>query len=232
MAMTNQDILFASLVGSKIIKLVPRFRALENYMEKHVLPTIPFSPLKNEVVIYEADFDEIEEGKGYLNLTQNKADKPTPEAEQFFPLKFSIDEGNTWFLLPYEPMINISGANEIIKRNVAKWHPDYSNDFYGTIKERWTRSDYEINITGFLMGEKMKGGVRDCFPMTDFWKLEEVLKNARVRVACPPLEMLGINYLAVEEFTFPFTKGENVQAYSIKCSSDTSYYLLIEEQDA
>lgn len=230
--MTNQEILFASLVGSQIIKLVPRFRALENYMEKHVLPTIPFSPLKNEVIIHEADFDEIEEGKGYLNLTQNRADKPTPEAEQFFPLKLSVDDGNTWFLLPYEPMITISGKNEIVKRNVAKWNPDYSKDFFGTIKERWSQGDYDIQITGFLMGAMLKGNVEDCFPKDDFMRLKELLTNAKVKVQCEPLQLLGINYLAVEDFTFPFTKGENVQAYDIKCSSDTSYYLLIEEQDA
>lgn len=224
MALTNRDILFASLVGSKLVKLVPRFSALENELGKRVLPTIPFLPIRNEVGIETKSFDAFD------NLWQ--ADKPTPEAEQFFPLKLSIDDGNTWFMLPYEPMINISGGNEIIKRNVAKWHPDYSKDFFGTIKERWAQSDYDIQITGFLMGAILKGNVEDCFPKNDFIKLKELLTNAKVKVQCEPLQLLGINYLAIEDFSFPFTKGENVQAYDIKCSSDTSYYLLIEEQDA
>lgn len=222
--MTNTDILFASLVGSQLIKLVPRFQALENQLGKHVLPTIPFMPLKNDKGILEEQLEPFTETW--------QADKPTPEAQQFFPIKLSVDDGFTWFLLPYEPMISISGGNEIVKRNVAKWHPDYSRDFFGTIKERWSQNDYEISITGFLMGAMLKGSVEDCFPRADFLKLQELLTGAKVKVQCEPLQLLGINYLAIENFSFPFTKGENVQAYDIKCSSDTSYYLLIEEQDA
>lgn len=222
--MTNQDILFASLVGSNVVQLVPRFSAIENEFNKRVLPSLSYLPNRNEVVIENQRFDEFDD--------LWKADKPTPEAEQFFPFKLSIDEGNTWFTLPYEPMLNISGGNEIIKRNVAKWHPDYSKDFFGTIKERWTQKDFDIQITGFLMGNILKGSVEDCYPKDDFMKLKELLTNAKVKVQCEPLQLLGINYLAVEDFSFPFTKGENVQAYDIKCSSDTSYYLLIEEQDA
>ncbi len=221
--MANQEILFASLVGSQVVKLVPRFSALENEMGKRVLPSIPYLPIKNKIGIETKSFDAFD------NLWQ--ADKPTPEAEQFFPLKLSVDDGNTWFLLPYEPMITISGKNEIVKRNVAKWHPDYSKDFFGTIKERWSLGDYDIQITGFLMGAILKGSVEDCFPKDDFMRLKELLTNAKVRIQCEPLQLLGIHYLAVESFTFPFTKGENVQAYDIKCSSDTSTYLLIEEKE-
>lgn len=223
--MTNKEILFASLVGSKIVKLAPRFEALQNEIGKHVLPSIPFLPLQNAEKVKETDrsFD-------FANVWQ--ADQPQAEEQQFFPLRLSIDDGNTWFLLPYEPMITISGKNEIVKRNVAKWNADYSKGFSGTIKERWAKGDYEIQITGFLMGSLLTGNVEDCFPISDFSKLSEILSNAKVRVACPPLELLNIHYLAVESFTFPFTKGENVQAYDIKCVSDMPYNLLIEEQDA
>lgn len=222
--MTNQDILFASLVGSKVVKLLPRFSALENEMGKHVLPAIPFLPFQNVQTTEKKSFDAFD------NLWQ--ADQPLAEEQQFFPLRLSIDNGNTYFLLPYEPMVTISGKNEIIKRNVAKWTPDYSKDFFGTVKERWAKGDYEIQITGFLMGSLLTGNVEDCFPKDDFMKLNDLLSNAKLKVLCEPLHLLGIDYLAVESFTFPFTKGENVQAYDIKCSSDAPYSLLITEEDA
>lgn len=225
MALSNRDILFASLVGSEVVKLVPRFTALENELAKHVLPTVPFLPIRNQLGIDTGNPSEI-----IGDIWQ--ADRPQAKEEQFFPLSLSIDEGDTFFLLPYEPMITITSKNNVIKRNVAKQDPDKNNTFQGTIKERWSRDDYQIQITGYLMGAMLKGSVKDCFPIDDFKKLVEVLTSASsVQVTCPPLEQLGINYIVIEDFSLPFTKGENVQAYNIKAVSDFSYQLLIEEKD-
>ena len=59
-------------------------------------------------------------------------------------------------------------------------------------------------------------------------KLKEVLTHAKqVKVNCAPLELLGINDIVIDDFSFPFTKGENVQAYEIKACSDFSYNLLM-----
>lgn len=44
-----------------------------------------------------------------------------------------------------------------------------------------------------------------------------------------PLEILGINHIVIEDYSFPFTKGENVQAYEIKAISDFPYSLTIKE---
>jgi hypothetical protein len=219
--MGNTDILFASLVGSKIVEMVPRLTAVQNELMKHVLPPLPFLPFRNSDGITQVTPEE------YLNLWE--ADRPLSEEQQFFPFKLSIDNGATWFLLPYEPMISISGKNNIIKRNVAKYNVENSNSFFGTIKERWSQDDYEITITGVLMGSLLRGNMEDCFPRADFEKLKKILTHAKeVRVTCAPLELLGINKIVIEDFTFPFTKGENVQAYDIKVVSDTSYNLLIE----
>lgn len=223
MSLSNQDILFASLVGSEVVKLVPRFQALENELAKHVLPTVPFLPIKNRLGIDTGNPSEI-----IGDIWQ--ADAPQVESEQFFPLSLSIDDGKTFFLLPYEPMITVSSKNNVVRRNVAKQDPEKNNKFQGTIKERWSRDDYQIQITGYLMGAMLKGSVKDCFPIVDFEKLVKVLTSAtNIKVKCPMLEQLGINYIVIEEFSFPFTKGENVQAYNIKAISDFSYELLIEE---
>lgn len=219
--MNNTDILFASLVGSKIVEMVPRLTAVQNELMKHVLPPIPFLPFRNSEGIVDVTPEE------YLNLWE--ADTAVSEEQQFFPLSLSIDEGATFFRLPYEPLISISGKNVIAKRKVAKWSEDKKDQLIGTIKERWSQDDYEITITGVLMGSLIKGSYADCYPREDFEKLKKILTNAKeIRVKCPPLELLGINYIVVDDFSFPFTKGENVQAYEIRACSDFSYNLLME----
>lgn len=219
--MGNQDILFASLVGSKVVKMIPRLTAVQNELMKHVLPPIPFLPFRNDEGVIDVSAEE------YLNLWE--ADKPLSDEQQFFPLSMSIDEGKSWFRLPYEPLVSISGKNVIAKRRVAKWNSEATKQLTGTIKERWSQDDYEITITGVLMGSLLKGTVEDCFPRADFEKLKKVLEHSKqIKVTCAPFELLGINSIVIDDFSFPFTKGENVQAYEIKCCSDFSYNLLME----
>lgn len=224
--MGNTDILFASLVGSKVVKMLPRLEAVQNELMKHVLPPIPFLPFRNDQGVIEVSAEE------YLNLWE--ADKPLSDEQQFFPLSMSIDEGATWFRLPYEPLISITGKNVIAKRRVAKSENNVTTDlkagqFFGTVKERWSQDDYEITITGVLMGSLLRGNYEDCFPRADFEKLKKILTHSKhIKVACPPLELLGINSIVIDDFSFPFTKGENVQAYEIKCCSDSSYNLLLQ----
>jgi len=219
--MNNTDILFASLVGSKIVEMVPRLTSVQNELMKHVLPPLPFLPFRNEEGVIAVTAEE------YINLWE--ADAPLSEEQQFFPLSLSIDLGKTYFRLPYEPLISISGKNVIAKRRVAKWNAENSKQLTGTIKERWSQDDYEITITGVLMVSLLRGNMEDCFPRADFEKLRKVLTNSKeIKVNCAPLELLGINSIVIDDFSFPFTKGENVQAYEIKACSDFSYNLLME----
>jgi hypothetical protein len=159
-----------------------------------------------------------------LNTEIIKPANSTPTADaQFFPMYFSLGQYSEKFLLPYEPMISISGKNNIIKRRVAK--PD--NAIKGTIKERWAQDDYEIKITGLLIGEHETGNVRQCFPISDFTKLKDFMTiQPMIWVFCEPLQLLGIHRIVIEDFNFPFTKGENVQAYEIKAVSDSDFTLL------
>jgi hypothetical protein len=221
MALNETDILFTALVGKGVIKTIPRLNVIQNELQKHVLPVLPFLLVQNRVDITKYESKEFE------NL--GTADAPTPVEKQFFPLSFSIDEGNTWFLLPYETMISISGKNTLIRRNVAKWKEIPGvQPRKGTVKERWNEGDYEITITGVLIGALLHGQFEDCFPRDDFEKLRKILTHPQViMVSSPPLEMLGIQRIAIEDFNFPFTKGENVQAYDIKAYSDFSFKLIL-----
>jgi len=224
MTFSNNNILFASLLGSKVAQQIPRLESVQNELGKRVLPPIPFLPVRNKPVI-----------AGYSNdneITSEslwRADNPRSQEEQFFPLLF-IGDGGQKYLLPYEPMISISSKNNIVKRTVSKSGDDIKRQ--GTVKERWSRDDYEIKITGVLIGSILRGDVGQCYPKEDFLKLKELLESRRVwGVQCEPLQLLGINKIVVENMSFPFTKGENVQAYDIAVSSDFDFDLLLEEKD-
>jgi hypothetical protein len=216
----NQDILFASLMGSRAVNLIQNANVVNNELAKHVLPVIPFLPLKNNTNV------SIDRGRA-INVNDNWT---TPDAideqKQFFPLSFSFSENSTRWVFPYEPMLNISSGNSIVKRNVAK----QGEKLIGTIKERWSRKDFDITVTGVLIGSIMQGKAEDCFPTEQFIKLFEFLKHSKeLFVFSHPLELLGITKVVVEDYSFPFTKGENVQAYELKLVSDYSYELLIKE---
>ena len=222
MEFNEKSILFASLLGSKVAQQIPRFETVQNEIGKRVLPPISFLPFKNNPV-------KINEPEGNFNPGELwMADAPKSESEQFFPFTL-IDELGREFLLPYEPMLSISSKNNIVKRTVAK-----ADDFkyQGTVKERWSRDDYEIKITGVLIGSILTGDVSQCFPRNDFQKLRDILiKKKKWGIQCEPLQLLGIDWIVVEEMNFPFTKGENVQAYEISVISDFEYSLLLEETD-
>ena len=222
MEFNEKSILFASLLGSKVAQQIPRFETVQNEIGKRVLPPISFLPFKNNPV-------KINEPEGNFNPGELwMADAPKSESEQFFP--FTFIDGKNRYTLPYEPMISISSANNIVERTVAKAGSDAQ--YEGTVKERWSRGDWEIKITGVLIGSILTGDVSQCYPKEGFEKLKNFLEGkSSWMVYCEPLQLLGINRIVIEEMSFPFTKGENVQAYEISALSDFDFNLLLEEKD-
>lgn len=219
MELNNQDILFASLMGSQAVGLIQRSNIVQNELSKRVLPPIPFLPLQNRVLIEQSSDYEYQDSWTTNDIVY--------EGKQFFPLSFSFTEGGQKWLFPFEPMINISSGNNIIKRNVAK----QGEKLIGTIKERWSRKDFDIQVTGVLMGNMLQGTPEQTFPREQMERLFEFLKHSKeFFVYCHPLEILGITKVVVEDYSFPFTKGENVQAYDLKLTSDFAYNLLIKEE--
>lgn len=221
MALDNQDILFASLLGSHAVGQIQRFNTLQNELQKHVLPPIPFLPFKNTIDIAQ------KEKTSDVQFTW-EADKPLSETQQYQPTSFAFEGRNTKFLFPYEPMLTISSGNTIAESNVAK----QGDAFRGTIKERWSANDWDITITGVLIGSMLRGTHEDCFPRKQLDELFEYLIAAkRIQIFNAALEPLGILYCVVYDYSFPFTKGENVQAYEIKCKSDDAFNLLIQNEN-
>lgn len=135
------------------------------------------------------------------------------------PLSFKLEEeGEKEWLLPYEPLISITGKNIIVRRQVNK------GKVRGSIKERWAQDDYSIKIEGILIGQ-------DGYPEEDVAKLLKYCEAAKVVVYCPLLEIFGISRMVIEQYDFPMTTGVHNQNYSLTCHSDDIYKLLLTRKD-
>lgn len=133
------------------------------------------------------------------------------------PLWIGIKENPEW-MFPIEPLISISGKNVIVKRNVAK------SERRGTVKERWAQDDYAINIQGKFVHDEL-----NTYPENDVQKLTYYIKQKQaLYVKNELLALLDIRMIVIENYSFPFSKGENIQNFTIDAVSDDLYELFIE----
>lgn len=133
------------------------------------------------------------------------------------PFSFQMPD-NSWWLLPFEPLVSIRGSNVIIKRNVAK------SEGRGTIKSRWSEDDLKITIEGTFVNTDLTK-----YPATEVQKLRKVIAQRRsIGIQNELLQLFNVSQLAIEDFDIPFTKGENGQNYRLETLSDDSYNLFIE----
>lgn len=135
-----------------------------------------------------------------------------------FPLYFKL-EGGEWWLFPYEPLITLHGTNIIVKKQVSK------GSVRGTIKERWSQGDYQVNISGILMG------AGNAYPEDDVKQLRAFCEAGKILVKSPLLEIFSINQIVVESWSIPFTAGVSNQAYTIDALSDDIYKLLLRKEE-
>lgn len=140
--------------------------------------------------------------------------------EMVLPLSLCMENGE-YFTLPIEPLISITGKNTIVKRNVAK------QSARGTVKERWAEDDFQICIEGCLRGQDERTYPEDS--LTTLYRI--VTRREPIGVKNELLQMLGIHYIVVEDYSFPFSKGEDVQNYVINAVSDEISNLFIDMSD-
>lgn len=220
MKLSNENLLLASLLGSKATRQINNLQEIQKVLIDSNLPTVPAIQVDRMGNLWESD-------------------KPLPSSKQFFPFTFKNVKGED-FLLPFEPLLSIDAKNEIEKSNVAKLNRkvkdkdgiETDTNWQGTVKQRWSRGDYNIRMTGVLIGPKLIGADHITFPKDDFSRLNTILcERQKWQITCEPLQLLDIHYVVVESFSFPFTKGENVQAYEIIMSSDFDFSLELTEED-
>lgn len=133
------------------------------------------------------------------------------------PMSLRVGDGEEW-LLPYEPLVSLTGKNIITRRQVAK------GKTRGSIKERWAQDDYSIKIDGIFIG-------KDGYPMEEVNKLRKVCEAGQVEVYTPLLDFFGITRMVVESWDIPMTTGLHNQNYSLSCYSDETYKLLLTKKD-
>jgi hypothetical protein len=139
------------------------------------------------------------------------------EVKMVMPFTLYLPDDTPW-LLPYEPLVSVQAENVIVKRNVAK------SEARGSIKERWTEGDIKISLEGSFTHPDLH-----TYPATDVQKLRQVATQRRaIQIENALLELLNVRYIVIESYSLPFTKGENVQNYTISALSDDSYNLFIE----
>ena len=131
-------------------------------------------------------------------------------------LKRSTDGILNWFTFPLEPLVSISGKNEIIRRTPAKGKGT------GTVMERWSQGDYEISIQGIFIAAENE------YPKESVQQLRNLFDTAsHLDVEHDILLLFGITRLAIESVSFPHTKGLQNQNYEIKAYSDNPVSLFI-----
>lgn len=136
------------------------------------------------------------------------------------PLRLKLEEpGAQEWLLPFEPMVSLTGKHIITRRHVNK------GSIRGSIKERWAQDDYEVTIEGVLMGTDGQ------YPTAEVARLKRFCEAAHVKVLSPLLEVFGISHIVIESWEIPFTSGTANQNYSIKAYSDDIYKLLLSQEE-
>ena len=133
------------------------------------------------------------------------------------PVSLRKHSESDWWVLPIEPIVSVSGSNIITRRR-----PGQKNN-RGSIKERWTRDDYNVSIKGVLIGE-------NDYPEEEIKRLRGLFEHSHdVAISSRVTGFFDIHHLVIQSVSFPSTPGTENQAYEIKAYSDTPNYELIQD---
>lgn len=137
---------------------------------------------------------------------------------QIFPLRFRKSDDTDYWEFPIECIFSIKQRNIIVKRTVAK------NKGRGSVKESFSKDDIEIQIQGVFFDREGE------YPDLDLKKLRAYVEcGEAIQVECPLFEIYDITHIVIEDCDLPFTKGENIQGFVLKCVSDDLTQLLIDD---
>jgi len=142
------------------------------------------------------------------------------------PMRLGQTPQGLW-LLPYEPLVAVRGRNVITRRTIAKYNKERNaKRGFGSVKELWTKDDFEVVITGMLHDHARP----DELPTAQITRLNDLCSLARpLAVTCSLFEALGIAEMVVDSWEFPATPGIGYQAYSIKAYSDQTFDLFVDK---
>lgn len=120
--------------------------------------------------------------------------------------------------LPNEPLITLSGKNEIIRTRIS------GNTQRGSVKELIGEDDYVITVKGFAVNMDS-----DDYPEAEMRKLRQLKEfKGHMEVISPLLALFNINHVVLEDIQVPGVEGyQAIQGYELKLYSDDPYELEI-----
>jgi len=130
------------------------------------------------------------------------------------PLFMPCKLGDIW--LPNEPLITISGRNEIIKTKLT--------GIKGTVKEYIAMDDYSIKIQGLIINE-----ASDDYPEDQVRQIRALCESKEaVKISNRLLTLFDIHQVTILDWDFIAVEGhQNCQAYQIACLSDWPVDLIL-----
>lgn len=119
------------------------------------------------------------------------------------------------YQLPNEPLISITGNNDIIRTKIDG-HP-------GTFKQLFAKGDYSIRIQGIAIDDQNN----ETYPQRIVRRLRELVeKPGSLKVSNELLSFFGITDLVILDYRFPAVEGANAyQPYEFMCLSDKPFEL-------
>jgi hypothetical protein len=178
----------------------------------------PILPFRETVTVKSGERIEAD---AELQSRLNAGLKAIAEVNWCMPLRLKLDTSNEEFTLPVDPVISLSGKNLITRRYVAK------SEKRGSVKEYWSQDDWSITISGILIADtadELKVLIK---------KLREICEQGKTGVGVTNdllNNYMDITRLAIYDFDFPHTKGEENQSFVIKAWSDDLFQLIEENK--
>jgi hypothetical protein len=177
------------------------------------------SPIRNpsEVFTLDASKNQKEpEGKKYSIFN----DEAMLGGSFKMPVGFRIPGKEQWWKLPNEPIVSLSGSNdiEITVLNRGKKR--------GTVKEYLNLEDYHITIRGIAINEG-----DDDFPEKFFQELRDYTENGNaIEISCDFTRMHNITLCCLQKWDFPGNEQLpfRARAYEIRALSDENFELELQ----
>ena len=134
------------------------------------------------------------------------------------PVALEIPSSGKRFVFPTDPLISVTTKNILVRRQVLK------SDFRGTVKERWSQDDFNVNIAGVFISDESHviedyvDGLLEMANAAESLKIISDFLN----------DVYKITRIAIENVDFPFTQGIDCQKFTVKAYSDDEYSLLLD----
>lgn len=126
-----------------------------------------------------------------------------------------------WYELPNMPMVSVRGSKNVVFTEISRGIDKNGKSKIGTVKEETYQRDWQIEISGIIIGEK-----ENELPTDDINELYKYFKMGEaLEVRHDLLNAIDISFIKVLDLDLPTNEGEgeNVQTFIIRAMSDEDF---------